>query len=33
MGLAHQRADGRYEVTVAGSDRHGTEIAPLGRRA
>jgi hypothetical protein len=31
MGLACQRADGRYEVTAAGRDRHGKEIVPAAR--
>ena len=30
MGLAHQRKDGRYAITMAGVVRHDTEI---GRRA
>jgi hypothetical protein len=31
MGLAQTRADGRFEITDAGRDRHGQEI--LKRRA
>ncbi len=27
MGLARRREDGRYEITDAGSKRHGIEIA------
>lgn len=26
MGFARQRADGRFEITEAGRDRHGSEI-------
>ena len=29
MGLACQRADGRYEVTEAGRERHAQEIVPV----
>ena len=28
MGLARQRADGRYELTTAGQARHAMEVAP-----
>ena len=28
MGLARQRADGRFEATEAGWDRHAQEIVP-----
>ena len=27
MGFARRRPDGRFEITAAGHDRHGTEIA------
>jgi len=29
MGLAHQRPDGRYELTPAGLARHAAEIAKV----
>ncbi len=29
MGLAHQRLDGRYELTPAGLARHAAEIAKV----
>lgn len=28
MGLARQRADGRYEITPVGRQRHALEIVP-----
>jgi hypothetical protein len=33
MGLACERADGRYEVTAAGRERHAAEVVPPVRNA
>ena len=33
MGLAAPRADGRFEITAAGHERHATEITHRARKA